>query len=72
MDEYILEDNLKPDEVRLVKEMLDAVVNHSGAWVNSFTVERTGDRAPAQGYEYYLSPHGSASSPFRNRQSSFR
>jgi hypothetical protein len=68
MDEYILEDHLKPDEVRLVKEMLNAVVNHSDAFNNSFTVERTGLHAHIRGYQYYLSPKGGATSPFRNKQ----
>jgi hypothetical protein len=68
MDQYILEDNLKPDEVRLVKEMLNAIVSHSDAFHNSFNVERTGLHAHIRGYEYYLSPKSGFSSPFRNKQ----
>ena len=68
MDEYILEDHLKPDEARLVKEMLNAVVNYPDAINNRFTVKRVSLRAPIQGYSYFLSANGSALSPFRNNQ----
>jgi len=68
LDEFILEDNLKPDEQRLVKELLNALVNHPDAFNNSFTVERTGHLAPVQGYQYYLSPRGSVTSPFQNNE----
>lgn len=68
MDEYILEDNLKSDEMRLVKAMLNAVVNYPDAINNSFTVKGVSLRAPIQGYSYFLSAKGSALSPFRNNQ----
>lgn len=68
MDEYILDDRLNADEARLVKEMLNAVVQYSDAFNNSFTVERTSHFAHIQGHEYYLLPKGGATSPFRNKQ----
>lgn len=61
-DEYGL-DFLDDDAKRLVKEMLEAVVDHPDIYTNGFAIQRQRDSS----VEYFLGNHGRPG-PFGNRQ----
>lgn len=62
LDEFAL-DFLEPEEQRLVKEMLQAVVDHPDIYSNGFSVSRRTDGL----YEYHLGSN-QRPGPFRNPQ----
>jgi hypothetical protein len=67
-DETVLEDNLKPREAQLVREMINTVVSHHEAFERCFNINPASYDPSVDGFVYSLLEKGSAPTPFRNNQ----